>query len=152
MTVDFDTQQTSATRVIDATPEQIFGVLRDPSLHPVIDGSGTVKRSRGDAEALEMDSRFGMNMRLGVPYIMQSRVVEYDENRLIAWCHLGGHRWRFELEPVEGGTQVTETFDWSTAKSPKFIELLGYPNRHEPSLEKTLDRLEAYLSNRSDAL
>ena len=152
MTVDYETQHTSASRVIDATPEQIFAVLTDPSLHPVIDGSGTVKKSRGDAQTLELGSKFGMNMRLGLPYIMRSTVVEYEPDELIAWCHPGRHRWRYELAPVEGGTEVTETFDWSTSRSPKFIEMIGYPKRHEPGLEKTLERLDAYLSNRSEAL
>ena len=54
---------------------------------------------------------------MGVPYLTKNTVVEYDEDRLIAWRHLGKHRWRYELEPVEGGTKVTETFDWSTARS-----------------------------------
>jgi hypothetical protein len=80
-----------------------------------------------------------------VPYRMHSTVMEYDENRLIAWAHLGKHRWRYELEPVEGGTSVTETFDWSTAISPKAIELAGYPKKHTANMEATLARLEKVL-------
>ena len=45
----------------------------------------------------------------------------------IAWQHFGRHRWRYTLEPVDGGTRVTETFDWSTALAPWFIEKIGYP-------------------------
>ena len=63
-------------------------------------------------EVLGPESRFGMKMSRGVPYRMTSKVVEFDENRVIAWCHFGGHRWRWELEPDGGGaTKVTETFD-----------------------------------------
>ena len=68
-------------------------------------------------------------------------MVEYEEGRRIAWQHFGKHRWRYELEPVEGGTRVTETFDWSTARVPKAIELMGYPAKHVPNMEKTLERL-----------
>ena len=74
-------------------------------------------------------------------------MVEYDENRLIAWAHFGKHRWRYELEPVEGddgpATKVTETFDWSTATSPKALELMGYPKKHPAGMEATLERLAA---------
>jgi hypothetical protein len=78
-----------------------------------------------------------------LPYRITNTVVEYDENRLIAWQHFGKHRWRYELEPVDGGssTKVTESFDWSTATSPKAIELMGYPKRHPANMEATLERL-----------
>ncbi len=82
-------------------------------------------------------------MRWGVPYPIENTVVEFEEGHLIAWRHLGGHRWRYELEPVEGGTKVTETFDWSTSKSPAALELLRIPQRNTASIEKTLDRLAA---------
>jgi hypothetical protein len=85
-----------------------------------------------------------MNMRLGLPYIIQNTVVEYDENKLIAWRHAGRHRWRYQLEAADGGaaTTVTETFDWSTALFPPGIEWMGYPDKHVPEMEKTLERLE----------
>ena len=41
---------------------------------------------------------------------------------------------------------VTETFDWSTALSPKFIELMGYPKKTLPNIQKTLERLEAVVT------
>jgi hypothetical protein len=44
---------------------------------------------------------------------------------------------------VEGGCEVTETFDWSTARSPKFIERAGYPKANLRAIEATLDRLAA---------
>jgi len=131
----------SVARVIKASPEDIFDVLADPSRHADFDGSGTVQGSRGESERLKLGSKFGMDMRMVVPYAMASTVVEFEENRLIAWAHFGKHRWRYELEPVEGGTLVTETFDWSTSIAPWFIELVGYPAKHEVSIEKTLDRL-----------
>lgn len=137
----------SRTRVVSATPRAIFDLLTDPSKHPLIDGSGTVKGSRTDAPArLGLGATFGMNMKLGVPYPIENTVVEFEEDRLVAWRHLGGHRWRYELEPVDGGTKVTETFDWSTAKSPAALELLRVPQRNTRSIEKTLDRLAAHFA------
>jgi hypothetical protein len=78
-----------------------------------------------------------------LPYRMSNRVVEFEQDRLIAWAHFGKHRWRYELSPVEGGCEVTETFDWSTARSPRFIERAGYPKANLRAIEATLDRLAA---------
>jgi hypothetical protein len=82
-----------------------------------------------------------MKMHFGVPYRITNTVVELSENRLIAWRHLGRHIWRWELEPDGAGTRVTETFDWSTALSPRLLELLGYPERNSRAIRATLDRL-----------
>jgi uncharacterized protein YndB with AHSA1/START domain len=139
-------QQVSVSRVITASPEVIFDVLADPAKHAEIDGSGMLQQMRGEGSRLELGSKFGMDMKFGpVPYKMSSTVVEFEENRLIAWAHLGKHRWRYELAPTEvdgqPATEVTETFDWSTAAIPKAIEVAGYPKRHPASMEATLERL-----------
>lgn len=139
-------QHVSVSRVIDAPASEIFDLLADPAKHGEFDGSGTVQSSRSGPERLQLGSKFGMNMKLGVPYIISNKVVEFEEDKLIAWAHFGKHRWRYELEEVEGGTKVTETFDWSTAFFPKGIELMGYPKKHPASMEKTLERLDALVS------
>jgi uncharacterized protein YndB with AHSA1/START domain len=132
----------SVTRVIATTPEKIFALLADPAQHPVLDGSGTVRATRpGVPERLELGARFGMAMKLGVSYRIENTVVEFEENRRIAWQHFGGHRWRWELAAVEGGTRVTETFDWSTARIPFLIDVSPYPDRNRTAIEKSLDRL-----------
>jgi hypothetical protein len=70
-------------------------------------------------------------------------VVEFEENRLIAWRHFAGHRWRWELEPVdENTTRVTETFDYSTAAIGALYPLLGFPERNRKGIEETLRRLQ----------
>jgi hypothetical protein len=132
---------TSVSRVIPAPPEVVFAIIDNPAMHPVIDGSGTVRKARGTDQHLTLGDRFGMDMRFGVPYRISNKVVEYEKDRLIAWAHFGGHRWRYRLEPTDGGTLVTESFDWSTSKFPPFIELMGYPKRHPAAMEKTLERL-----------
>ncbi len=136
----------SVSRVIKASPEVIFDVLADPAKHSEIDGSGMVQQVRGEGTRLELGSKFGMDMKMGpLPYRVSSTVVEFEENRLIAWAHFGKHRWRYELTPTEvdgePATEVTETFDWSTARLPKAIELAGYPKKHPANMEATLERL-----------
>ena len=131
----------SCERLISADASVIFDVLTDPSQHAAIDGSNTVQGHVGKQELLSLGSTFAMRMRLGVPYRIKSRVFEFAENRLIAWGHFGGHRWRYELRPVEERTLVVESFDWSTSRVPLLIELVGYPRRHKKNMERTLFRL-----------
>lgn len=140
----------SRSRVIPADPAAVFKVVSDPSMHPVIDGSGHVTGSRTAASQLKLGDKFTTSNKIGVPYLISNTVKEFEQDKLIAWSHAGGWRWRFELEEVEGGTNVTESFDWSTAKSRTYIEVLGWPARNAGNLEKTLDRLEAYFAHRAD--
>ena len=137
------TRSVSRSVVVLAPAEEVFALLADPRRHAEIDGSGTVKGVLSAPDRLSQGATFGMRMRLGVPYVIRSTVVEFEENRRIAWRHLGHHVWRYELEPVDGGTRVTETFDWAPARSPKALELLGVPARNARSLEATLERLAA---------
>ncbi|MEU0465745.1 MULTISPECIES: SRPBCC family protein [unclassified Amycolatopsis] len=136
-------RQVSATRIVAAPPEKIFELLADPSKHPLIDGSGTVLAAQsGGPERLTLGSRFGMDMKMGANYKILNTVVEFDENRLIAWRHFNGHRWRWQLKPLEdGSTEVTETFDWSTARIPLLIDLSFFPRKNKQAIDKTLDRL-----------
>ena len=136
----------SATGIVAATPAAVFDFLRRPANHSELSGDGTVKGSRTGDEELSMDSRFGMKMKVGVPYRVSSKVVEFEQDHLIAWCHFGGHRWRWELEPVDGGTEVTETFDMSTAKFPPALRLAGYPKRHEDNVADSVRNLIAHFS------
>ena len=91
-----------------------------PDRHRDIDGSGSVRDPKGESEKLALGSKFGMSMKMGLPYSMVSTVIEYEENRRVAWQtrgpgpvggHVGGRIWRYELEPVDGGTIVRETWD-----------------------------------------
>ena len=138
------TRAVSGWRVIAAPAEAIFDVLADPAMHPVIDGTDSVRASMERAQRLALGWEFRMRMRIVVPYRITNRVVEFEEGRRIAWTHIGGARWRYELEPVEGGTKVTETYDWSTATVSFYdlgIRLLGFPDRNKTGIERTLDRL-----------
>lgn len=135
----------SVQRTIAASADAIFDLLADPAQHRLFDGSGTVQAVMpGAPERLSLGARFGMKMRVGVPYRITNEVVEFEDNRLIAWRHLGHHIWRYELEPQgEGTTLVTETFEWGTARFPPLYEWVGYPARHEANMTATLERLAA---------
>lgn len=143
-----DDQIVSVARIIPADAQAIFDVLANPSRHAEIDGSDMVQESHLDApDRLSLGSKFGMKMKFyGLPYRISNLVVEFEEGRRIAWRHFGRHIWRYELEPVDGGTLVTESFVWGTAPVPKIYELAGYPNAHEGNMTRTLERLEAVVS------
>ncbi|HZT64580.1 MAG TPA: SRPBCC family protein [Acidimicrobiales bacterium] len=140
-------------RVIPAPPEAIFRLLADASQHPRIDGSGTVKEAKQPPQALTLGSTFGMSMRQGVPYSVLNEVVEYEENRRIAWrpkaamgflSRIGpeGRVWRYELEPVGEGTRVRETWDISKDRAKGLLRRGRLPERTRASMEKTLERIE----------
>jgi len=131
-----------AQRVVAASPQAIFDLLADPRRHAEIDGSGTVRAAHPDVpERLFLGAKFGMKMRQGVPYSMTNEVVEFDEPHLIAWRHLGGHVWRYRLEPTEGGTLVTEEFDWGPSRAPWFLRLTRATGRNRQAIDATLARL-----------
>jgi uncharacterized protein YndB with AHSA1/START domain len=135
--------QESASTVIDAPAEKIFALLTDPAMHPLIDGTGSVLGVQdGSPERLTLGSKFGMDMKIGAPYKILNEVVEYDQDRLIAWRHFYGHRWRWQLKPLsDGRTEVTETFDWSTTRFPLLLTLTPFPRRNRDGIEKSLVRL-----------
>jgi len=133
----------SRSAVVPVPPAEVFDLLADPRRHAEIDGSGTVKGVLSGPERLTLGARFGMRMHFGLPYVIRNEVVELVPDRRIAWRHVGHHVWRYELEPTDGGTRVTETFDWSRARSPRALELLGIPARNARSIDATLARLVA---------
>lgn len=132
----------TASRVVPSAPEEIFALLADPARHVEIDGSGTLQRLIDGQGPMQLGAKFRIAMKAyGFPYRVTSKVVEYEENRLIAWCHLVKNRWRFELEPVEGGTRVTESADYRDIRFPRLTMRLVKDDLIEDSIATTLDNL-----------
>lgn len=136
--------------IIDAPAQVVFDVLADPAQHAAIDGSGTVRGKVSGPERLSLGARFGMDMRIGVPYRIRNTVVEFDEGSRIAWRHINGHRWRYEITPLEDEgsgprTEVVETFDGTTARFPAALNLINAYENNQIAILKTLVRLKAYV-------
>ena len=101
-----------------------------------------------------------MDMHLGVAYSTRNTVIELDDNRRIAWqttasgplgTVLGGRIWRYELEPVEGGTLVTETWDLSQEKwTSKPVVKLTMTSSTRHNMEHTLARIEQVVTGAQD--
>lgn len=136
---------------VAAPVAELFSMIADPHRHPEIDGSGTVRDiDVKGPHRLSAGDKFTVGMtQYGLPYKITSKVTAIDENRLIEWQHPLGHRWRWELAEVgPGATKVTETFDYSTAKVPFVIELMGFHKKNAEGIESTLtslaDRYDAH--------
>jgi uncharacterized protein YndB with AHSA1/START domain len=137
-------------RFIPAPPEAIFAIISNPRRHHEIDGSGTVRDAKDVPDEIHLGSRFGMSMKLGMPYSMVSEVVEYEPNRRIAWqtrppsdwaARMGGGRiWRYELEPRDGGTLVRESWDITYER----LKVIVRParKRTRKAMTETLERIE----------
>jgi uncharacterized protein YndB with AHSA1/START domain len=138
-------------KVIKAPPEAIFDLLADASRHPDIDGSGTVKQAKSDAPPrLSLGATFGMSMKLGIAYSMVNTVIEFEENRRIAWQArppgfigrvAAGRIWRYELDPVPEGTRVRESWDVSQDHQRRMLKLGGLPKKTEANMAATLERI-----------
>lgn len=142
-------------RVIPAPPEAIFALLADPDRHRDIDGSGTVRNAKQGSRRLQLGSSFGMSMKMGIPYAMVSTVVEFEDDRRIAWQTrgptaigrlFGGRIWRYELEPVDGGTLVRESWDVTSesAVTKPLVRMIAKDT--EQNMAATLRRIEELLT------
>ena len=91
-----------------------------------------------------------MNMKAGAPYTMVNEVIEFEQDRRIAWQAkpdlafaqklIGGRIWRYELEARDGGTLVRETWDISQEKVPALV--WGLRGLTRMSMNRTMDRIE----------
>jgi uncharacterized protein YndB with AHSA1/START domain len=144
-------------RVIPASPERIFGLVADPRRHQDIDGSGTVRDAIDLPERLSLGATFGMNMEYGGAYSMTSTIIEFEDGRRIAWQsrpaagaawwrhRFGGRIWRYEFEPVDGGTRVRESWDISEERLRTLVR--GYRRKTRSNMVATLERLERLVTD-----
>jgi len=136
----------SVSQFVPATPQQVFDVLANPRMHPVIDGSGTVRGELQAPARLSLGAKFGMSMRVRFPYRITNTVVEFEEARQIGWRHFGGHVWRYLLTPVEGGTMVTEQFDYSHNRANWLLRAMNAISNNEVAMRKTLLNLAKHFA------
>ncbi len=120
---------------------------------------GRADSGNGDAaetEPLALGSMFGMSMKLGMRYTTSNRVVEFEPDRRIAWQtgptgtmgrYVAGRIWRYELEPVEGGTLVRESWDITPDHQRILLKLGGiWSGKTRRDMERTLIRLDAAIT------
>ena len=143
-TVDAGPRKVSRRVTVPVPADEIFALVADPHRHPELDGSGTVRDSPVSGPTrLALGAKFSVGMKqYGVPYRITSTVTGYQDGTVVEWRHPMGHRWRWELRPTAPGTtEVTETFDYSTSRAPKLMELFGQPQANAKGITKTLQAL-----------
>jgi uncharacterized protein YndB with AHSA1/START domain len=130
---------------IDAPPEVIFDILIQPRRHPEIDGSRSVQGVIEGPERLSLGATFKMRMKIRFNYWVTNTVIAFEPNRRIAWRHLLGNEWTYELTPIDGQrTLVRETNDlraagWKASLSPTSRKL----PQVQRGIAKSLVRLKA---------
>ena len=139
-----------------ADPSAIFALVADAARHHEIDGSGLVREVKpGAPQKLELGSTFGMSMKMGIGYSTVNTVIEYEEDRRIAWQtsfrsfigkFVGGRIWRYELEPVEGGTLVRESWDISQDHQRALLRHGPVAKQSAESIRKTLEKIEGIVT------
>jgi uncharacterized protein YndB with AHSA1/START domain len=146
----------SVERVIKAPAADIFTLIADAGKHSSFDGSGTVDHTTSASIPLKLGTTFSMKMRgrpetLFLPYTMHNKVIEFEQDRLIAWQPtalgglIGGRIWRYELEPADGGTLVRETWDISRDRQRPMLKIGSMPKQAEDGMRATLERIAALL-------
>src|ERR1700729_3564935 len=151
------TERIEVQRTIQADPEAIFAILRDPQGHVAIDSSGMLQSAEGDPVSAVGDSfvvhmdREALNDYPLGKYDVTVTISAYDPDREIAWKILSqirpqiGHVYGYRLEPAEGGTLVTSYYDWSDI-DPKWREAGIFPVISEGALRATLGILARTVS------
>jgi hypothetical protein len=149
-----------ASKVIDAPPDVIFALLADPGRHADLDAAGTVRGPAGVSPPIGgIGQVFTMSMHaddLG-DYRMVNAVTAYQPVSRIGWAprldptcglaeemagvEVGGHTFTYDLREVDGGTEVTETYEWMSVKDERFLQF--FPRISQEQMEGTLDRIAA---------
>ncbi|HEY5110868.1 MAG TPA: SRPBCC family protein [Acidimicrobiales bacterium] len=131
----------SASRTINAPASAIFNLLADPRQHARLDGSGAVVDVKDAPERLSLGAVFTMRMKMKANYTTRNVVSEFVENKSIAWHHKSGFIWRYELDDVEGGTKVTESFTYDNPLG-LIISMTSIPKKNQEAMKVTLLCLE----------
>jgi hypothetical protein len=152
-------ERMEVSRTIEAPADAIFAILRDPHGHVAIDASGMLQDATGepaskvgDTFVIHMDRESLNDYPMG-KYDVEIEITTYEQDREIAWTIHGqikpsiGHVYGYKLEPVDGGTIVTEYYDWSNIHQ-QWREANIFPIIPETALRATLGILDRTVKQR----
>ncbi len=131
----------SASREIAAGAGRIFELIADPAQQPRWDGNDNLAEAAPGQRVRRAGDVFTMTLTRGG--IRENHVVEFEEDRRIAWTPAEpgrkppGHLWRWELEPAsESRTRVTCTYDWTRLTDSKRL-----PRARATTADRLLDSI-----------
>ncbi|MBP7631721.1 MAG: SRPBCC family protein [Acidimicrobiales bacterium] len=144
-----DDERMEVSRLIEATPAEVFRVLTDPQGHVAIDSSGMLLDAEGsrvgaegDTFVVHMDREALNDYPLG-RYDVTVTITRFVPDVEIAWTIVGqiepqiGHVYGYRLAPTADGTVVTSYYDWSTI-DPVWRQAGIFPVLSEGALRATL--------------
>lgn len=144
-----DDERMEVSRLIEATPAEVFRVLTDPQGHVAIDSSGMLLDAEGsrvgaegDTFVVHMDREALNDYPLG-RYDVTVTITRFVPDVEIAWTIVGqiepqiGHVYGYRLAPAADGTVVTSYYDWSTI-DPVWRRAGIFPVLSEGALRATL--------------
>jgi hypothetical protein len=150
-------ERIEVSRQINASPDQVFALVASPAGHVAIDSSGMLQSFTGEA-AKAVGDEFVIHMdreslndfpELG-KYDVTVSITTYEQDREIAWTVLGklnlGHVYGYRLEPKNGGTLVTQYYDWSAIEQ-NWRDMNIFPVISEGALRATLGILARTVEN-----
>jgi hypothetical protein len=156
---DAAAERIEATRLVPATPAEVFAVLCDPQGHVDIDASGMLMdaeggpvRAVGDRFLVHMDREALGDLPMG-KYDVEVVITAFAADREIAWTIEGTirpplqHVYGYRLEAVDGGTRVTSYCDWSDLRED-YRPFLTFPIVPESALKGTLGILDRTVRRR----
>src|ERR1700712_3502207 len=147
------TERFEVQRQIAAPPAKVFAIVSDPQGHVKIDSSGMLQSAEGepvqqvgDKFVVHMDRESLNDFPMG-KYDVTVKIVEFEEDKLIAWTIEGqikpqiGHVFGYRLEPDGDNTVVTSFYDWSSIDQ-KWRDAGIFPVISELALRSTLGILD----------
>jgi hypothetical protein len=145
--------QITVTGSTHASPGELFALLADPRRHPGLDGSGMLRAAVAGRPVRGLGDVFTMEMHLDEvgDYRTENHIVEFEQDRRIAWMTAGpgrppaGQHWEWRITPnAEDGTAlVTHIYDWSRMTDPRTLAIVRPPRVSSDDLRKSVNRLIA---------
>jgi hypothetical protein len=144
------------SRVIKAPAEEIFAFVCRPSGHVAIDSSGSLMSAGdeavtavGDTFVVHMDRDAIHDFDMGL-YDVTVTITAFEQDRLLEWkpSQEWPHVYGFRLAPVEGGTEVTSYYDWSSVDQ-EWVDAGVFPVIPEKGLRATLAILDRTIAPRT---
>lgn len=112
---------------IGAPPERVWDLVSDPTRTPEWSPVCHTVEWIGDVRGPNVGARFrGHNKLNAARWARECRITEAEPERTFAWStFVNGHestRWRYDLEPTEDGTRLTESY--KALYVPRWLRLL----------------------------
>jgi len=143
----------TASVAVNASPERIYALVSDPGALAGVASEYASHRWLGGATSAGVGARFrGTNRRGARRWSTVSKVTDATAGKLFAFdvsaFGIPVSRWRYEIEPAEGGCVVTEsTWDrrpaWFRSPSALVTGVWQRARENQANIEATLARLKA---------